>query len=241
MTNDEIWLRTVLQKNAVPITDIQLKQLSAYSRLLEEWNTKINLVSRKDQGNFWRRHILVSLIFLFKIEFPVGARLLDLGTGGGLPGIPLAILREDLRITLLDSIRKKTLAVEEMVSTLSLTNVEVICGRAEEVGRGEQHNSKFDAVIARAVAELDDLIDWAYLFLVKGAQEGEIHTSPGKRVLLSRPALVTLKGGDLAGEIERARKKHPETWIDTIEGVFNGSENLENANKKLILVHYNKR
>lgn len=99
--------RSICHANGLTLDDMTLQRLSAYVELLSSWNTKINLVSRLDAQNLWLTHLLHCVSVLFFVKIPAKAKVLDLGTGGGLPGVPLAILRPDLDITLLDSIRKK--------------------------------------------------------------------------------------------------------------------------------------
>ena len=108
-----IWFRTVCRRNGLEPTDDQLAQLAEYARRLLEWNRKINLISRKDEENIWQSHLLHSISLLMRVDFPLGARILDLGTGGGLPGIPIRILRSDLSFVLLDATKKKVEAVAE--------------------------------------------------------------------------------------------------------------------------------
>jgi 16S rRNA (guanine527-N7)-methyltransferase len=239
LTQNEIWLRTIVQKNNTTITDIELSKLSYYCVLLERWNKSINLISRRDEENLWRNHILISLVLLFKIEFPSGARILDLGTGGGLPGIPLSIMRQDIEFVLIDSIRKKITAVQDMVDALALPNVKVVCGRAEDIGGLDIYRHTFDAVIARAVSSLDNLVLWAAPFLKVGEASKKPVVATSERILLSRPILISIKGGDLTAETDRARKQFPHIKLHSFDVTFNGSEVLENFGKKIILIETN--
>src|ERR1035437_3617204 len=104
--------------NGVPLDDGQMRCFARYAELLTEWNTKVNLISRKDIDQLWERHILHGAALLFLAEFPKHARVADIGTGGGIPGIPLKICRPDLTVILFDSIRKKIAAVEAMLDDL---------------------------------------------------------------------------------------------------------------------------
>lgn len=239
MTQNEIWLRTIVKKNNLPITDIELSRLAEYCVLLERWNKSINLISRRDEENIWRNHILISLAFLFRIEFPSGAKILDLGTGGGLPGIPLSIMRRDIEFVLVDSIRKKTTAVQDMIEALALPNVKVVCSRAEELGRLNLFEHRFDAVIARAVSSLDNLIAWAAPLLKIGEASKKFVISTPQRIVLRRPVLVSMKGGELSAEIDRARKRFSSIEVHSFDITFNGSEVLDNFGKKIILVETN--
>ncbi|MGA9406347.1 MAG: 16S rRNA (guanine(527)-N(7))-methyltransferase RsmG [Bacteroidota bacterium] len=236
MTNDEIWLRSLAQKNDLIITDIQLQKISRYIELLQEWNKNINLISRKDVENIWLHHIALSVPFLFKVEFAGGARILDLGTGGGLPGIPLSIVRPDTNFVLVDSIQKKTRAVQEMVASLNLPNVSVICSRAEDLNKLGMYRNNFDAVIARAVSSLENLIQWGMPFLKRTTTLKTVSTKSDKIIVSKSPALITMKGGDTEEEVERTRRRFPDVRIRSMDLIFKGSEMLQNSDKKLIIV-----
>jgi len=158
------------------------------SRFLE-WNEKINLISRKDTESFEVRHVLHSLAIAKFIRFDAGARVLDLGTGGGFPGIPLAIFFPEVSFTLIDSIDKKTKAVKDIVESIGLQNVRVVRGRAEEL------HEEFDYVVSRAVAPMNDLVRWTRNQLKPG-QKGSLPNG-----------WVVLKGGDLKEELVEFRKE----------------------------------
>ena len=236
MTNDEIWLRTLAQRNQLSITDIQLQKISRYVELLKEWNKSINLVSRKDVESIWLHHILLSLSFLFKVEYSHGCRILDLGTGGGLPGIPLGIIRNDVVFVLLDSIRKKTKAVEDMAAALELSNVSVVCARAEDLNKIEPYTESFDAVFARGVSGLENLVAWGMPFLKKTVPSKPFSPISGKIVLSHMPVLITMKGGDIESEIQTTQRRFPGMKIQVMDLLFNGSELLQNSDKKLVVV-----
>lgn len=162
----------------------QQQQMAQLGPLYTEWNQKINVVSRKDIDNLYAHHILHSLGIARLIHFAPGAEILDLGTGGGLPGIPLAILFPKTRFTLIDGTRKKIMVVEEITRTLGLDNVTARHIRAEEV------KQKFDFVVSRAVASLDKLVEWSFP-LIRAKQQ---HALPN--------GLITLKGGDIKAELK---------------------------------------
>ncbi len=166
-----------------PMTD-KLQQLEP---LYREWNAKINVISRKDMDAFWMHHVQHSLSIAEYLkqtgeeeEF-ARASVLDLGTGGGFPGIPLAIAYPQARFTLCDSVGKKTLVAGEVAKALSLKNVEVVNARAESLGRD------FDYVVSRAVAPLPDLLGWSWKHCLRG--------------------LICLKGGDITQEIADAMQR----------------------------------
>lgn len=237
MTPDELWLRTLCRHNDVAITDIQLSQLSRYRELLLDWNSKINLISRKDQDRIWDTHILLSLSYAFLVRFPDNARVLDLGTGGGLPGIPLAILHPACRFVLLDSIRKKTMAVAAMAEELGLQNVTIVNARAEEINHLPHHHNIYDIVTVRSVSDLSNLLAWGLPFL-RRATAARTATAAGDARGATPPFLISLKGESIETELALARKAFPRVTIDTKPLVFRGSEGLVNqTDKQLIIVH----
>ncbi len=221
----ELRLMSICRKNGLQLSDQQIAKLRTYGELLLEWNSKINLISRKDAKNIWFSHILHSLSVLFFVQFPKDFRVLDLGTGGGLPGIPIAIVRDDLKLTLCDSIRKKTMAVQEMVDRLQLANTNVVTARAEEMAKDRTYTNVFDAVIARAVAPLDDLIEWSKPLATK------------KRSM-DFPKLIALKGGILDEEIREATRKSTPPKIEARNLVFDGSVEMGLEGKKIVLVYF---
>ena len=221
MVDPLVTIRTICRKNGLILTDEQLASLGEYVRRLLEWNRTINLISRRDEDNVWFSHVLHSLSILFSVKIASGLRILDLGSGGGLPGIPLAIARRDLTVVLLDSIKKKTMVTSDITSALHLGNVTVFNGRAEEFATREQHT--FDLVVARAVAPLEDLCTWSRpLVRMENA---------------TQPHLLALKGGDLEDEIRKARRR-PGLAITVINMAFEGSLELGLEDKKLVLVHF---
>lgn len=230
MVDPPVALRTICTKNALHLSDGQLALLTGYVERLLEWNKKINLISRRDVENVWFSHILHSIALLFFVDIPQEWRILDMGSGGGLPGIPLAIVRPDLRVTLLDSIRKKTMATDEIAQFLQLKNISVRTGRAEELAGGKGFDP-FDMVVARAVASLEDLARWSRPLVRTGHRQIAAGEKSGA------PHLLALKGGDLAGEIERARKIGG-IAITVIQMTFEGSLELNLEDKKLVLVHF---
>ena len=159
------WFTTVCQRNRLNVSDLKIDLIDRYAHELLEWNKKINLVSRKDEQNLWIRHLLGSISFLFQYSVYPNTAIADIGTGGGLPGIPIAILIPECRVTLIESIRKKTMAVSEIVNTLQLSNVTVVNGRAEELSGRKEYVSAFDYVISRAAGSIWDLINWSKPFL----------------------------------------------------------------------------
>lgn len=238
MKQQALWLRKICLNNSTPLSDDQLTLLEKYVALLVEWNTKINLISRKDVENVWANHILHSISFLFKLQLRDAAKVLDLGTGGGLPGIPLKVMKPSIRLTLLDSTQKKIGAVQDMVRTLGLKNVETIWGRAEELGLKKGFARNFDYVIARAVGPLADLVRFSVPFF-----SGSGSAQPGQgirqtRTLVEPPALIAFKGGDMDKEMEQISTLKGVTSTEVIQLVFAGSEEISLTDKKLVVVRF---
>ncbi len=174
-------------------TVAQLNQLEGLGSLYREWNSKINVISRKDEDGLYEKHILHSLAIAAVFHLSPGMKVLDLGTGGGFPGIPLAIFFPEVSFHLVDSIGKKIKVVEAVAGATGLKNVTSQHIRAEDI-----RNRKFDLVVSRAVAPLDQLWKWAKPLLLPGKKNDVIAGEEG----LPKPhGLICLKGGDLTQEI----------------------------------------
>ena len=235
----KLWFRTLCVKNGFTLTDLQLEQLDQYVNLLLGWNKKINLISRKDEENFWTYHILHSVSPLFKLKIVEGCKIVDIGTGGGLPGIPLKILRPDISFICLDATKKKANAVSQMVDELKLEDIKVLWGRAEEIGIQPEHLHKFDFVIARAVCQLNELISLSINFLKKQSYSGSLENTIGGGLTDPKPpALIAFKGGDLTQEIDIAKRQHPRVNINSVDLTFTGSEQFIASDKKILIVHF---
>jgi len=234
----KIWFRELCVKNGLIPTNNQLEQLDYYVVLLLEWNKKINIISRKDEENVWTYHILHSIAPLFEIEIKQNSAIVDIGTGGGLPGIPIKILRPDLSMLCIDSTGKKIKAVSQMISDIKLDNIQALWGRAEEIGSQPDYAWKFDFAIARAVAPLKDLLCWSKIFLKSKDQKRLTKIHMNGRVDPNPPALLAFKGGDLSEEIEIAKRKYPQTNIQSIDLTFTGSKQLVASDKKILIVHF---
>ncbi len=181
-----------------PLTDIQEQQFAALDVLYRDWNSKINVISRKDIDNLYEHHVLHSLAIAKVLPFQPHTEILDVGTGGGFPGIPLAILFPECRFTLIDSIGKKIKVAQEVAKAVGLTNVECIQERAEEEKR------KFDFVVSRAVMPLPDLVR----LVQKNVSNKQRNAVPN--------GLVVLKGGDLRDELRPFQKRAEVTEISTL-------------------------
>lgn len=171
------------------LTEEQQKQLSALYELYADWNSKINVISRKDIGNLYEHHVLHSLGIAKVINFRPGSEVMDLGTGGGFPGIPLAILFPDTRFRLVDSIGKKLKVAAGVAQSIGLKNVSVCHERAEE------EKGRFDFVVSRAVMPLPDLMK----IIGKNIRKEQQNALPN--------GLICLKGGELQQEVQPFKHK----------------------------------
>ena len=177
---------TLIPKYFPELSAEQREHLNQLTPLYTDWNSKINVVSRQDIENLEERHILHSLAIAKMITFKPGAEVLDLGTGGGFPGIPLAIFFPETHFTLIDGTGKKIRVVQEIIDALELKNVTAQHIRVEELKK----NAAFDFVITRAVTTVDKLLTWSQRLLKKKHQ----HAYPN--------GIIALKGGRLDGEMQ---------------------------------------
>jgi 16S rRNA (guanine527-N7)-methyltransferase len=171
-------------------TPAQLKQFGALQGLYSEWNEKINVISRKDIDSLYERHVLHSLSIAASFNFEPGTEIVDIGTGGGFPGVPLAIFFPEVQFHLVDSIGKKLKVIDAIAEEIGLKNITTQHTRAEEI-----KNRKFDFAVSRAVAPLKELWQWGKPLL---------RTKPKNADSDLRPGLICLKGGDLAKEIQES-------------------------------------
>lgn len=182
----------VILKYFTEFSEEQLAQLKQLEELYKEWNEKINVISRKDIDSLYEKHVLHSLSIAAAFEFAPGSEIIDIGTGGGFPGIPLAIFFPEVKFHLADSIAKKLKVVQAVAEGAGIKNITTQHTRAEDIkGR------KFDFAVSRAVAPLKELWQWGKPLL---KTTGII---PGNQA----PGLICLKGGDLAVEIQESRTK----------------------------------
>ena len=230
-----IWFRSICQKNRYDISDAQLELLQKYVSHLLEWNKRINLISRRDEEHVWTRHVLGSIALLFQFEFLPRARLIDIGTGGGLPGIPLGILSDNLDITLVDSIQKKIRAVTEIISSQKFGRIKTVCGRIEELNNARPLHQAFDYVIARGVGSISDIMKWSFPLLKPPAASPSGQALPPGRQL-DRGSVILLKGGDLTGELEQARLRHRPREIGSYPVIIDGIDPSELFEKKIVII-----
>ena len=171
-------------------------KLNLFCNLLREWNSKINLISRKDTDRLEIKHLAHCLTITKFLRLMPKARVLDVGTGGGLPGIPLAICYPQARFTLMDSIGKKVMVVEDMVKRLNLTNTDVNRGRVEELPK----KRTYDFILGRAVTALPTFFGWVHDKISKGSKH-----SPANGILY-------LKGGDYTEELKSSGLHPAKIW-----------------------------
>ena len=179
----------VIKQYFPDISPRQQSQFEALGTLYEEWNSRINVVSRKDMEHLYTRHILHSLAIAKVCQFKAGAKVIDIGCGGGFPSVPLAIMFPDVEFVGVDSIGKKIRVVEGVKAGAEIDNLRAINARAEQVGE------KFDYVVSRAVTEMARFVPWAWPLL----RRGEMGTLPN--------GVLYLKGGELAEELAATRMK----------------------------------
>lgn len=174
----------IIQKYFKNLTEKQIEQFSKLQDLYEDWNLKINVVSRKDIDELYLRHVLHSLGIAKVMQFKPGSKVMDVGTGGGFPGVPLAILFPETQFHLVDSIGKKIKVVNEVVEGLGLENVKTTHGRVEEV------KDTYDFIVSRAVAQMETFVRW---------NKGKIAKKQNHDL---KNGILYLKGGDLTEELQ---------------------------------------
>lgn len=185
------------------LSSVQIEQFSKLAELYSFWNQQINVISRKDTENFYERHVLHSLGIAKVLNFKKGTKIMDVGTGGGFPGIPLAILFPECEFVLVDSIGKKIKVVNEVAAALGLSNVHGIHERAEKV------EGTFDFIVSRAVTQMPEFIGWVKNKISKTS----------KNVLPN--GILYLKGGDLSEEMKTVKQWRKEYKLkDYFEGEF---------------------
>ena len=193
----------IILKYFADFSEAQIEQFRQLEGLYKEWNEKINVISRKDIDALYEKHVLHSLAIAVLCNFDKGTQVVDIGTGGGFPGIPLAIFFPDVQFTLVDSIGKKIKVVQEVAAAIGLKNVTAIHGRVEEI-----KGKTFDYAVSRAVAPLGDLWKWISPLIRLGQRSDEFPNG-----------LLCLKGGDLTKEIfESGMKRIVQVW--SVNNIF---------------------
>ena len=191
-----------LQKYFPRLTDDQRRLFEQLYHSFQYWNSRINVISRKDFHNFYLHHVLHSLAITRIIQFEPGTRILDVGTGGGFPGIPLAIMFPQCQFMLVDSIRKKLNVIESIKTDFQLDNIQTLHTRVEE------YHEKYDFVVSRAVTQFPTFVSWVHDNIAPGSQQGW------------RNGIFYLKGGDIKSDV---RKYSSSIMVYNIDAFFEES------------------
>jgi len=216
LDSTEFW--SICSANGLVLTREQVEQFKRYAGDLAYWNEKVNLISRRDIEHIWLRHLLHSVAIAFTGELPKSGKVIDIGTGGGLPGIPLKILNPKFDITLLDSITKKVQTVGMLASHITKHGLRAARLRAEELPNDPKLKGPYDLVVSRATAPLVDLMKWSHPIL---KPEGK---------------LLTLKGGTLTEEIRQAQVKFPDAETAVLDLNVRGVDWFTQEEKRLVRV-----
>lgn len=216
MEKSEFW--TICSSNSIVLDLDQLASFGRFNKEFAHWNEKVNMVSRKDIEHLWDRHILHSLALGKYMDIPEKARCLDIGTGGGFPGIPLKIAFPNIKMLMVDSIQKKVKIADMLGKHTGLKNIEAMCTRAEKLLDNSQYLGTFHRIFARAVAPTAKLIEWTDGMLRPDGEYG------------------FLKGGDLTAELEEAKEKFPYYNYEEIPIKMIGYKFFEEEDKKVIRI-----
>ena len=198
------------KEHGLTLSQKKLNRFEIYYNELLKWNPKANLISKNDENRIIERHFLESALLSLLNEFQGGVSVLDLGTGGGFPGLPLQIVTPDLQLTLLDSKRWKGLFLKHLIEVLEVQNTEVLCERAEAAAENEEYRNRFDRVVCRAVTDLSALYRLSRPFLKSGGK------------------LVALKGSRLNNELNRFKAEYPAVSFEVKPFPGTGVSHLKN-------------
>lgn len=210
---------TILSTNGIILDVEQIEIFKRYQKELIYWNEKINLISRQDENNILDRHFIHSLSILKYVDIPQKARCVDIGTGGGFPGLALKIARPDIYMFLLDSIKKKIKTTEMFAQHTGLKNINCIHNRVENICNQKKYIKYFDIIFSRAVAKTDIIIDWAI------------------PIIKDNGKFIFLKGGNLNEEISKAKAKYKYLNFDVIDINILGCEQIKLDEKKIIIAY----
>jgi 16S rRNA (guanine527-N7)-methyltransferase len=227
---DLSWFISICGANGLTLSEAQAFQFERYRQLLLAANKQVNLISRKDEENFYPSHALNSISFLFKRSLKPDAALLDLGTGGGLPGIPVHIIYNEIDLLMVDSIGKKTASVSAILSEMRLKSARVATGRGEELSIKREFQGRFDYVISRAAGKLDEVAKWSRGFL------RNFEAAAGEQIPVG--TLIVLKGGKFEDELRHTRSLKYVESVAVNDTAFQGMDEIYNKEKKLVLIRY---
>lgn len=197
------------------LNDNQIEQFATYYNLLVEWNDKINLTRITEPQEVAIKHFADSLTLLKHYNIPQGAKVIDVGTGAGFPGIPLKIARPDIQLTLLDSLNKRLVFLQEVADSIGI-EAEIVHARAEEAGRKEEYRERYDVAVSRAVARLNTLSEYCVPYVKVGG------------------AFVVMKGPELSEELQEAK-----TAINTLGGKVNNVQEFaipDGSNRTIVVI-----
>lgn len=190
--------KNYFKESGLELREFQYQQLSVYLHELIKANTHINLTAITEPVEIWKKHFLDSAVLLQKVKLPLGESCLDVGTGAGFPGMVLAILRPDLKITLLDSLQKRIGFLTHLIETLGIDHIQCVHGRAEDAGKNVEYREQFDFVTARAVAPLPILMEYCLPFVKIGGSFAAMK-GPSESVADGKQAAAVL-GGEMISE-----------------------------------------
>ena len=209
-------LKDYFEEMNIPCSDEKLQQFMKYRDLVLEYNQQLNLTSITDPEEFLLKHFIDSVVICDMEEFMDARKVMDLGTGAGFPGVPLAILAPDKQFVLADSLDKRIRVVTDMVREIGLRNVTCVHGRAEELGRNKSYREKFDLWVSRAVADLSVLSEYCIPFVKEGG------------------AFIAYKGPDVDEEVDQAM-----TAIEELGGAVDTIEEMEigDMTRSLVVIY----
>ena len=202
------------EKIGVQLSETAVKKLNIYANLLVEWNEKMNLTAITDPDEVVWKHFYDCILFFKNINLPDGARVIDVGTGAGFPGVVLKIVREDIKLTLLDGLNKRLVFLGEVLKAIE-TEAEIVHLRAEEGGRKAEYREKYDFAVSRAVANMNVLSEYCLPFVKKGGHFVALKGPAGTdEVKTAKGAIALLGGGEIKVYSEKAEILGDRTIVD---------------------------
>jgi len=204
------YFENLLKKIDIDYNEGSIKSFKKYKDLIIEWNKKINITSIDSEEEIYLKHFIDSIIIKKYVIIKKGSKTIDVGTGGGFPGIPLKLIDNDMDITLVDSLNKRIKFLDEVVKELDLEDVECIHARAEELGKNKKYREKYDYGFSRAVASLNVLLEYVLPFVKKGGLFIAFKGSNFKDEIQESKKALNLLGGEI---IDIREYKLPETDI----------------------------